>query len=179
MARLLKYIETVPKESGRIYFYFRRRGKRTPLPGLYGSPEFLTAYWALRNGAAEAKLEIGAGRTVPGTVNATIAAFYKSHTFTKNEPITQATDRNILEAFRVPHGDKRIGLLEQRHVEAMIAEKAGKPSAQRNLLRVLRVLLGLRGGPKTAPRQSGARHQARPDQNHRLPQLDRRRTAPI
>jgi hypothetical protein len=32
-------------------------------------------------------------------------------------------------------------LLQQHHIEAMIGERAGKPSAQRNLLRVLRVLL--------------------------------------
>ncbi|MGD0316021.1 MAG: tyrosine-type recombinase/integrase [Xanthobacteraceae bacterium] len=141
MARLLKYIDAVAK-TGKIYFYFRRHGKRTPLPGAYNSPAFLEAYWTLRNGNAAAKVEIGASRTLPGTVNAAIAALYSSHRFTKNRPITQATDRNILEALRVRHGDKRVALLEQRHIEAMLAEKAGKPSAQRNLLRVLRLLLG-------------------------------------
>jgi len=140
MARLLKYVEAVPK-IGKVYFYFRRRGKRTPLLSAYNSPAFLEAYWALRNGSA-AKVEIGASRTVPGTVNFLIAALYGSHRFTKNRPITQATDRNILEALRVRHGDKRVALLEQRHIEAMLAEKRGKPSAQRNLLRVLRLLLG-------------------------------------
>ena len=48
----------------------------------------------------------------------------------------------FLEAFRVRHGDKRIALMERKHVLAIIAEKADKPAAQRNLLRVLRVLLG-------------------------------------
>ena len=140
MARLLKYIDVLPKPSGKVHFYFRRRGKRTSLPGAYNSPEFLEAYWALRNGKAAAS-EIGADRTIPGTINAAIVALYKHHAFTKNRPITQQTDRNILEAFRAKHGDKRIALLEQRHIEAMIGEKAGKPSAQRNLLRVLRALL--------------------------------------
>ena len=86
--------------------------------------------------------EVGADRTKPGTMNAAIVAFYRSHTFTKNKPITQQTDRNILEAFRTKYGDLSIVGLEQRHVETILAEKAGKPSAQRNLLRVLRVLLG-------------------------------------
>jgi integrase len=140
MARLLKYIDALPKPSGKVHFYFRRRGKRTPLPGAYNSPEFLEAYWALRDGKAAAA-EIGADRTVPGTVNAAIVALYKHHAFTKNKPITQQTDRNILEAFRAKHGDKRIATLEQRHIEAMVGEKAGKPSAQRNLLRALRALL--------------------------------------
>src|SRR6516162_5879375 len=140
MTKLLKYIDPVHKPNGTTYFYFRRRGKRTPLPGAYNSPEFLQAYWALRSDKAT-KAEIGAGRTQAGTVNAAIIAFYKHHTFTKNRPITQQTDRNILEAFRKRHGDKRIALLQQHHIEAMIGERAGKPSAQRNLLRVLRVLL--------------------------------------
>jgi integrase len=78
---------------------------------------------------------------VPGTINAAIVAFYRSLKFTKNEPITQATDRNILEAFRAKHGDKRINTLERRHIEMVLAEKTGTPAAQRNLLRVLRVLL--------------------------------------
>jgi hypothetical protein len=34
-----------------------------------------------------------------------------------------------------------IALLEKKHIENILAEKSGKPAAQRNLLRVLRVLL--------------------------------------
>lgn len=149
MARIkLKYVNAVRK-SGRTFFYFRRAGyKRLPLPGLPGSSEFMAAYQAALDKAPEQKIEIGASRSVPGTVNAVIAAFYTSYRFTKNEPITQRTDRNILEAFRAKHGDKRIARLEQRHIEAMIAEKVGKPSAQRNLLRVLRVLLAFAVGEK-------------------------------
>jgi integrase len=142
MARRLKYVEIVPKAGGRVYFYYRRRGERTPLPGAFNSPEFLEAYWALRSGRAP-QAEVGADRTGPGTMNAAIVAFYRSHTFTKNKPITQQTDRNILEAFRTKYGDLPIAGLEQRHVEMILADKAGKPSAQRSLLRVLRVLLGV------------------------------------
>ena len=141
MNRLLKYIEIVPKPSGRIYFYFRRHGQRTPLPGAYGSPGFLQAYWALRNQSVP-QIEVGASRTLPGSVNAAAVAFYRSLTFTKNRPITQQTDRNILEAFRAKYGDLPIATLERHNIEQILAQKAGKPSAQRNLLRVLRVLLG-------------------------------------
>ena len=142
MSRIkLNYVNSVRK-GARIYRYFRRAGsKRIALPGLPGSPEFMAAYQDALEQTAEAKLAIGADRTVPGTVNAVIAAFYTSATFTKNRPITRQTDRNILEAFRVRNGDKRIAMMEERHVRAAIDEKAGKPAAQRNLLRVLRVLL--------------------------------------
>jgi integrase len=134
------HIDPVYKKNGKVYFYFRRGGKRKPLPGAYNSPEFLEAYSALRNSAFKPD-EIGAERTKPGTVNAAIVLYYKHPSFTKNKPISQQTDRNILEAFRAKHGDKRIALLQEVHIEAMLGEKAGKPSAQRNLLRVLRSLL--------------------------------------
>src|SRR6516165_6265621 len=142
MTRLrLKYVNAV-HWNGRRYFYFRRKGsKRTPLPGLPGSAEFMEAYQAALAGAAETKIEIGEARTLPGSVNAAIALYYKHPSFTKNKAITQQTDRNILEAFRAKHGDKRIALLAEQHIEAMLGEKAGKPAAQRNLLRVLRSLL--------------------------------------
>jgi integrase len=142
MTRLhLKYVNVVHK-SGRMYFYFRRAGsKRIALPGLPGSTAFMNAYAAALNATPESRLTIGADRSIPGTVNACIAAFYESDTFRKNKPITRSTDRNILEAFRSRHGDKRIALMEERHVRQALSEKVGKPSAQRNLLRVLRVLL--------------------------------------
>jgi integrase len=138
----LKYVNVVRKKNGQTFYYFRRTGfTRTPLPGLPGSSEFMAAYATALDRLPEVRIEIGANRTVPGTINATIAAFYKSHAFTKNRSITQQTDRNILEAFRVKHGDKRIALMETRHVEAAINEKSGKPAAQHNLLRVLRLLM--------------------------------------
>jgi integrase len=142
MARIqMKYVNAVHK-GGRSYFYFRRPGhKRVPLPGIPGSAEFMEAYQAALNDITAPPIEIGAGRTVPGTINAAIAAYYKSHAFTKNKQITRQTDRNILEAFRERHGGKRIAMMERRHVLAAIAEKEGKPAAQRNLLRVLRILL--------------------------------------
>lgn len=136
----LKYVNVVHK-GGKTYRYFRRPGvARVALPGLPGSAAFMEAYATALDGAP--KVEIGASRTKPGTVNAAIAAFYKSHTFTKNKPITRATDRNILERLRAAHGDKRIATMERRHVLTMLAEKADRPAAQRNLLRVFRVLLG-------------------------------------
>jgi integrase len=142
MARLrLRYVDEFNDRYGKPHHYFRRAGQRIRLPGHPGSAEFLTAYQAALDGAPAVKIEIGASRTAPGTINAAIVAFYKSLGFTKNKSITRRTDRNILEAFRAKHGDKRIALMERKHVLNIIAEKADKPAAQRNLLRVIRVLL--------------------------------------
>jgi integrase len=137
----LMYVNKVHK-NGRTYFYFRRAGsKRMPLPGLPGSAEFMDAYAAALNSEPEHRLDIGASRTVPGTINALITTFYTSDAFTKNKPVTRQNDRNILEAFRSRHGDKRASMMELRHVQAALNEKSGTPAAKRNLLRVLRVLL--------------------------------------
>jgi integrase len=140
---LPKYVKPERRAKRRrapTYYYFRKKGfARVALPGLPYSPEFMEAYHAALAGKP---IEIGSERTVVGTINDLIVRFYKSYTFTKNKPITRQTDRNILEAFRARHGDKRIRMMERRHILAAIAEREGKPAAQRNLLRVLRVLLG-------------------------------------
>ena len=160
----LPFVHRFRDRHGKLRHYFRRPAfKQVPLPGLYGSTEFMQAYDAAIAGPPEL-VEIGASRTLPGTVNAAIVAFYKSHGFTKNRPITQATDRGILESFRAKHGDKRVAMMERRHVLAAIAEKAGTPAAQRNLLRVLRVLLrfAVEEGLRRDNPASGIKLKARP-----------------
>jgi hypothetical protein len=138
----LTFVQSFIDRHGRVRHYFRRRGcKRIPLPGLPGSQEFMAFYQAALAGVTPEPVEIGARRTIPGTVNATIVGFYRSPGFMNLRPITQATYRGVLEAFRVNHGDKRIAMLERRHVRDLIAEKAGRPGAQRNLLRMLKMLL--------------------------------------
>lgn len=158
----LRFVHRFRDRHGKVRHYFRRPGfKPVPLPGLPGSIEFSEAYQAALAGKP---LAIAASRTIPGTINAAIVAFYKSHRFMKNRPITQATDRNIIEAFRARHGEKRVALTERRHVLAVIDEKEGKPAAQRNLLRVLRVLLAfaVERGMRSGNPALGIRLKARP-----------------
>ena len=42
----MRYVNDYVDRTGKPRFYFRRRGKRTPLPGLPGSEEFMAAYQA-------------------------------------------------------------------------------------------------------------------------------------
>jgi integrase len=135
----LKYVHGFCDRHGHPRYYFRRAGfKRTPLPGLPGSEEFMRAYQAALN---DTPAEIASRRTLPGTVNAAIVGYYGSTQFHKLRPVTQENYRRILESFRVKHGDKRIALMERKHVKMLLDEKAAKPEAARNLLRTLRVLL--------------------------------------
>ena len=135
----LPYIHRFLDRHGQARYHVRRAGrKRVALKGLPGSEEFMSAYQAA---LADLKPpEIGAKRTKPGTINATVIAYYASTSFTADfSASTRAMRRAILERFRVEHGDKRIALLHQDHVARLLDKM--KPSAQRNWLKTLRGLM--------------------------------------
>lgn len=126
---------------GRARFYFRRKGfARVPLPGLPWSPKFMVAYQSAMAGDAP-RIEIGASRTLPGTVNALAVAYLASATFASHAPETRRTRRNIIERFRAEHGDKRIALLRSDHIGVMLEKKIATPFAARNWLKTVRALM--------------------------------------
>ena len=138
MKRPPKHVQGFVDRYGKARFYFRRPGyKRIPLPGLPWSPSFMAAYEAALNGAPA--VEIGASRTVSGTVNAVIVGYYSHPLWDALQPTTQSMRRAILERFRAQHGDKRIATLEKRHVEDILGKL--KPFAAKNWLKTLRGLL--------------------------------------
>src|SRR5262249_291376 len=103
MSRIrLPYVQTFIAR-GHCYYYFPKPGcARMRLPGPPGSEEFMSAYQAAL--ADSPRVEIGASRTKPGTVDAAIAAYYKSDAFAVAlAPETQRMRRNILERFRANH----------------------------------------------------------------------------
>jgi len=136
----LSYIHEFRDRHGHIRRYFRGRdGKRVALPGLPGSAEFNAAYEAALVGAGRPP-RVGEARTAPGTVNAAIVAYYNSDAFRNGlKHGTQRMRRNILEAFRTKHGEKRIATLPTPFIVSMLASM--KPFAARNWLKTLRGLL--------------------------------------
>jgi integrase len=135
----LKHIHEFADRHGKVRRYVRLpSGKRIPLNGAPGTDSFMQAYQAALAGKPD---EIGASRTMPGTVSAAIISYYNSASFQMGAAATRSTRRYFLEAFRREHGDKRIGLLQRTHIERMIAAKAGTPSAARNFYSALRVLM--------------------------------------
>ena len=140
MRRPPKYVHGFIDRHGRPRFYFRRAGfKRVPLPGLPWSPEFMEKYQTALDQTP--RVEIGAGRTVAGTVNAVVTGYFGSAVFQNLAPASRRHYRGIIERFRCEHGDKRIAKLERRNVIAMLNAKAGTPVAARNFLRCLRRLI--------------------------------------
>ncbi len=150
----LRYTHAFRDRHGKVRYYFRRRGKRVPLPGLPGSDEFMSAYQSALAGVNIPE-RIGAARTVVGTLNAIIVEYLdcspgSTSPFKVLAPETQRTQRNILENLREAHGDKRIyrteangrrvPVLTRGHVQRMVNQKSNTPFGQRNFLNTIRAM---------------------------------------
>ena len=72
---VLQYVHEYRDRHGKLRRYFRRGSKKTVLPGLPGSDEFMASYRAALAGIAVSPPTIGASRTKPGTVNAAIVGY--------------------------------------------------------------------------------------------------------
>jgi hypothetical protein len=144
MARIkLKYVNGFSnrdRKSQRVRYYFRRRGMQSiPLPGIPGSEEFMAAY-SMALAMIPDSAEIGASRTSPGTINALAIDYYRSQEWKDLAADTCKKRWRIIECFRAKHGDKRVALLRQEHIEKMLAAIA-KPSVKRDWLKAIRGLL--------------------------------------
>jgi integrase len=136
----LRYVHAFVDRHGRPRHYFRRHGRRTPLPGLHGSVEFNRAYEQALAGTPPTA-EVGAARTVAGSVNAMIVGYLGSAAFGQLALASQRQYRRIFEELRHKHGDRSIATLERRHLALMLESKAATPSAARDLLRCLRLIV--------------------------------------
>jgi integrase len=139
--KMPKHTQAFIDRHGKARFYFRKAGsKQVPLPGLPWSPQFMAAYEAALEGQAP-RIEIGASRTKPGTINALVVSYFNSMAFQALAPETKRTRHNILERFREEHGDKRSTLLKREHINVMFAKKAATRFAARNWLKTVRALM--------------------------------------
>jgi site-specific recombinase XerD len=146
----LPYVHSYRDRHGRLRHYLRRAGHRkVPLPADLHSPEFLAAYQDAMARPAASRISIGAARHAPDSVARWVALYLESATFAALAPDTRRTRRNILERFRVRHGDKRATMLRQGDIERIIGSLS--PVVARNFLKALRPWLkwcaaqGLRG----------------------------------
>jgi hypothetical protein len=135
----LQFIHEYCDRHGKVRRYFRRPGfKELALPGLPGSEEFMAAYQDALAGQLP-RIEIGASRSKPGSLDALIASYLVSDTFKSLADETQRMRRNILDKMRTNHGGKMVAALLQRHVVAMLEKK--KVHAQKNWLKTIRGLM--------------------------------------
>ena len=136
----LKHVHQFRDRHGKLRHYFRRGGsKAIPLPGLVGSEEFMAAHQAALMVTTTSQ-EIGADRTIPGTINALVVAYYRSTEWTGLTADTRDNRRPTIERFRIAYGSKRVALLQRAHIERMMAN-IPKLSARRRWLTTIRSLL--------------------------------------
>jgi integrase len=134
----LRYVQTF-NARGHRYYYFRKPGCACiRLPGLPGSTEFMSAYQAALD--AVPRIEIGAGRTVPGTISSLVVAYYGSADFRDLGPATQQYRRWLIEKFRAVFGKHPVKLLASKHVDAML-KQVDKPHMRKQWLKMLRGLM--------------------------------------
>src|SRR5689334_20008439 len=119
---------------GRRRVRFRKSGFSAYLTGTPWSEDFMRQYAAALDGVKAQAGNIGAARTKPGSFDALCVSYFRSPDFRGLRPSTQSARRNILEPFRLAHGDKPLKGLHRQHITAVIGTKADKPEAANHLL---------------------------------------------
>jgi integrase len=126
LARIrLKYVNSYFDRHGVERHYFRKRGMKEGirLNGIPGSEEFMAVYAQALAGLPDAeKTEIGAKRTLPGSVDALAISYYRSENWLNLAEGTRRYRRPIIERWRNRHGAKRVALLRREHIMKMLAE---------------------------------------------------------
>src|SRR6516164_7690205 len=116
--KLPTYVHAFVDHNGHPRYYFRRCGyRRATLPGLPWSPEFMAAY---EKALAGAPALIGGDRHDPNSVDAVVTDYLNSKSFAELAATTQRMRRALLKRFCAEHGDKRLGMMEPRHVAKLL-----------------------------------------------------------
>lgn len=135
--RYPKYTHGFIDRFGNPRFYLRVPGreKRTPLPGLPWSPEFMAAREvALGTGGS---VELGASRTKPGTVNAAVVSYYQHcAAWRALADGTRKSRRAILERFREKCGGEQAREMPRSALQRILNNLS--PAASRNWKKALR-----------------------------------------
>lgn len=133
------YVSSYRDRHGVLRWRFRRPGyPQSQTRELFGSEKWWAWYAAAD---AATKLEIGASRTVPGSFNAVVVAYYASADYKRLGKVTQATYRNILDRFRTAAGALPVAKIEAKHVRTWLDNRADRPAAANTLLKVLRAVM--------------------------------------
>src|SRR5262249_41451653 len=145
----LENVKADVDRHGNVRYYFRPPGYRpgigiklTRLPGLPYSAEFMDALAAAKAiPTSPIKIEPGASRVRPGTVNALIARYKASAAFLKNRPNSQTQNRLMLDKLGAAFGDSLIAKFERRHAKDLLDSRASTPTVAKRLLTILNALV--------------------------------------
>jgi integrase len=117
----------------------------TTIKGEFGSPDFAANYRAAMEGSVATHRSVATDcRSVPskhGTIDALVRTYLRSAAFDRLANASQKMRRRLLEGFAVKHGALPVARMERRHAELILSECT--PGVSRNLLAVLRILMGI------------------------------------
>lgn len=143
MARIrLQYVDEFRDRHGTVRRYFRRNGRRIPLPGHPGSKEFNDAYAAALSATEPPKRDVKA-KGGPGTFDRLASEYYKSIKFLKLGPDTKRAYRGVIDRLMALIGKRLVAQMTPDHVDRLMAKFADRPGAGTEALKKLRILITL------------------------------------
>jgi len=136
----LRYVHEYRDRHGKVRRYLRRPGlPRTPLPGVPGSAEFMSAYQA-------ALAEVPPVRQPEhglGTFGGLVADYYRSPAVSNLRPNSQQAYRLVLNSLVEKHGHRLVRDLEPNKARAIIhAIGPHRPGMANLTISILKVLMG-------------------------------------
>ena len=135
----LKYVHAFRDRTGQMRYYFRRHGKRTPLPGPPGSTEFMDAYASLF-GVPSKTTELRPTAAAK-TFSALAIRYYRSPQYLALSPTSRRNYRRVIDGFLQDNGHRRVDQVKREHVDVLIGKLANKPGAGIILLKRMRTLI--------------------------------------
>lgn len=135
----LAYVHSFTDSIGKQRYYFRRNGKRTPLPGLPGSREFMDAYAAAL--ASQPPPASRRAEAAPGTMAALAIRYYGSPKYRNLSESSRRNYRRVIDGFLETYGACRVDQLKRGWVDKIIGGMSDKPGAAIVLLKRIRTLV--------------------------------------
>lgn len=133
----MAYVHRFKDRHGHVRHYYRRNGKRVPLPGLPGEHAFMDAYArAAEDSKAKVKIDAPAG-----TIRHLVDSYLASLDFRRLQPSTQATYRGIYTRFAEKHGHRPVAGLTREKAEHLLTEMEDRPGAAVSFLKRLKTLM--------------------------------------
>ena len=144
----LRYVNAQKDRFGKVrYYYFRRHGIRTKLPGEPLSDAFMAAYKALleRHDGLDADSEAPDAPAdkrhyIAGSWGAVVYDYYGSADYKSLGKRTKAEYRRVLDKLTEEHGRKLMRDMRRRHVRKMRDALADTPGAANSVLRMVKII---------------------------------------
>lgn len=135
----LKYVHAFRDRFGRMRYYFRRHGKRTALPGLPGSSEFMATY-ATQLGETSKQIA-QRPKAARGTFASLAVRYFGSPQYLSLSSTSRINYRRVIDGFLEYHGHRHVDQMIREHVDIIIGKMANRPGAGSVLLKRLRTLV--------------------------------------